>query len=279
MPSAMTSEDLIPPKDASQDAPEQAARLLAEAVAAAGALALTMFQADIRTWTKSNDSPVTEADLAVDRFLKERLEPLDPACGWLSEESADSADRLARRRVWVVDPIDGTRAFMAGEADWAVSAALVEDGRPIAGALFAPVTNELFVAARGAGTTVNGVPVRASARGTLDGASISGPAFLLDRAVKQAAFDVRSRVRSLALRLARVATADLDIALASANSYDWDIAAADIIVHEAGGALTGYEGAVPKYNKAIPRHGSLVCAGRHLHRAMLKVARDEFGAS
>lgn len=279
MPSAMTSEDLIPPAAASQDAPARAARLLAEAVAAAGALALTMFRADIKTWNKQNDSPVTEADLAVDRFLKDRLVALDPACGWLSEESADSADRLARRRVWVVDPIDGTRAFMAGEADWAVSAALVEDGRPVAGALFAPVTNELFVAALGAGTTVNGVAVRASERAGLDGAAISGPAFLLDRAVERAALDLRPRVRSLALRLARVATGELDIALASANSYDWDIAAADIIVHEAGGSLTGYDGAVPKYNRAVPRHGSLVCSGRHLHRAMLNVARDEFGAS
>ncbi|WP_127089848.1 3'(2'),5'-bisphosphate nucleotidase CysQ [Aquabacter cavernae] len=276
----MTSEHLTTPAAAQRtDTPERAARQLADAVTAAGALALTMFRADIKTWNKQNDSPVTEADLAVDRFLKERLAALDPGCGWLSEETADSAERLGRQRVWIVDPIDGTRAFMAGEADWAVSAALIENGRPIAGALFAPVTNELFLASEGAGTTLNGAPVRASARDTLNGAAISGPAFLLDRAMHRAAFDRRPRVRSLALRLARVATAELDVALASANSYDWDIAAADIIVHEAGGHLTGYDGTVPLYNKSVPRHGSLVCAGRHLHRAMLNVARDEFGAS
>lgn len=276
----MTSEHL--PMDAAtslHDEAEQAARHLAEAVQAAGAMALTMFRADIRAWNKQNDSPVTEADLALDHFLKDRLTRLDPHCGWLSEESADSAERLSRRRVWIIDPIDGTRAFMAGEADWAVSAALCEEGRPIAGALFAPVTNELFLAARGRGTTVNGKPVRAAARSSLDGAAISGPAFLLDRAAHRAAFDRRPRVRSLALRLARVATGQLDVALASANSYDWDIAAADILVHEAGGVLTGYDGLVPAYNKVVPRHGSLVCTGRHLHRPMLKVAQDEFGAS
>lgn len=261
------------------EAPELVARHLADAVAAAGAVALAMFRSEIRSWNKHNDSPVTEADIAVDRFLKERLAELAPDYGWLSEESADSPDRLTRRRIWVVDPIDGTRAFMAGGEDWAVSAALVEDGRPIAGALFAPATDELFVAAKGRGATRNGAKIAASGRPTLDGATISGPGFLLDRVSRKANVARMPRVRSLALRLTRVATAELDLALASGNSHDWDLAAADLLVHEAGGALTGYDGAVLLYNAPVPRHSPLVCAGPYLHAPMLDLARGEFGPS
>lgn len=276
----MTLSDL-PPISGSPalEGPERAARHLADAVAAAGAVALAMFRTEIRTWNKHNDSPVTEADIAVDRFLRERLMAFNAGYGWLSEESADSADRLSQTRVWVVDPIDGTRAFMAGGQDWAVSAALVENGRPIAGALFAPATDELFVAAKGSGATRNGVKIAATGRTALEGASISGPNFLLDRAARGARIARMPRVRSLALRLTRVATAELDLALASGNSHDWDIAAADILVHEAGGALTGYDGAVPLYNGSTPRHGPLVCAGPYLHAPMLDLARDEFGVS
>lgn len=261
------------------EAPEAVAGLLAEAAVAAGAIALARFRSDdLKTWNKQNDSPVTEADIAVDTFLKDRLRAAWPDYGWLSEESIDSPDRLARRRVWVVDPIDGTRSFMSGGEDWAVSVALVEDGRPVAGVLYAPVTEELFVAARGRGTTVNGAPVSATVRESLSDAAMSGPAFLLDSASRLVPVRRQPRVRSLALRLARVATGELDVALASANSYDWDIAAADILVQEAGGSLTGYDGKVLRYNASIPRHGALVCSGTRLHAPMLELARSAFGA-
>lgn len=275
----MTRPNTSPEAKAGPEAPEAAARLMAQAALEAGALALSKFRsADLKSWNKHNDSPVTEADMAVDGFLKERLGGLAPDYGWLSEESIDSAARLARRRVWVVDPIDGTRSFMSGGEDWAVSAALVEDGRPIAGVLFAPVTEELFVASRGAGTTVNGKPVRATGREALADAAVSGPAFMLDTAARFVPLLRKPRVRSLALRLARVATGELDVALASANSYDWDIAAADILVGEAGGALTGYDGKVLQYNASTPRHGPLVCTGTRLHAPMLELARSAFSS-
>lgn len=276
----MTSDPL--PQDAAVTDPvaaDQTVRHLAQAARAAGALALSFFRTDLKSWNKQNDSPVTEGDIAVDRFLQDRLGGLDPDYGWLSEESADTPDRLARHRVWIVDPIDGTRAFMGGEPDWAISIALIEAGRPIAAALYAPVSDELFLSAAGRGTSVNGRPVHAAARATLAGAAISGPGFLLDRVARHAEIDRRPRVRSLALRLARVATGQLDVALASANSCDWDIAAADLIVHEAGGRLTGPDGGAPTYNKVVPRHGILICSGRHLHDPMLKIAQDEFGTS
>ncbi len=259
------------------DAPAAMARHLAEVATAAGEIALSMFRADVETWTKSNDSPVTAADLAVDAYLRERLQALAPDYGWLSEESADSPDRLSRRRVWVVDPIDGTRGFMAGGSDWSISAALVEDGRPIAGALFAPVTNELFLASLGGGATRNGAPIAASQRAGLDGATVAGPNGALDAMERRARIQRVPRARSLALRLARVATGELDLTLAGAAANDWDIAAADLIVHEACGAVTSYDGAVPRYNAPSPRHRPLVCAGLNLHGPVLALLKGGAG--
>lgn len=261
---------------ASPESPAAAARHLAEAVTQAGALALAMFNAgNVAAWTKGNDSPVTEADIAVDRLLLERLMGLAPAYGWLSEETADSAERLSRQRVWVVDPIDGTRSFMAGGLDWAVSAALVEAGRPIAAALFAPATNELFVAAAGQGATCNGQPLLAGAKSALDGARVSGPASTLDRFAQRSAITRMPRIRSLALRIARVATAELDVALASANAHDWDLAAADLLVQEANGILSGLDGRALTYNATVPRHGALVSTGHALHGSALAAARAD----
>lgn len=262
----------------SLDAPQAAARHLADAVAAAGAIALAMFKSgNVDAWTKGNDSPVTEADMAVDRFLLERLSALAPSYGWLSEESADTADRLSRHRVWVIDPIDGTRSFMAGGLDWAVSAALVEGGRPIAAALFAPATDEMFIAAAGHGATRNGQALVAGAKVGLDGAMVSGPAPALDRLARHGAITRMPRVRSLALRIARVATAELDVAIAAGNAHDWDLAAADLLVQEAHGILSGLDGRVLTYNATVPRHGALVSTGRALHGTVLAAARTDAG--
>lgn len=278
----MISQDPSLPRAglSSIDAPEAAARHLADAVTAAGAVALAMFRSGkVASWTKNNDSPVTEADIAVDRFLNERLTALAPDYGWLSEETADSADRLARTRVWVVDPIDGTRAFMAGAPDWSVSAALVEAGRPIAAALFAPATNELFVAAIGQGARRNGLPLRAGERADLEGATVSGPASAVDQLAHHAAIQRQPRVRSLALRIARVATAELDVALATSNAHDWDLAAADLLVQEAHGILSGLDGRPLIYNATVPRHGALVSTGRALHSTVLAAARAGAGGT
>ncbi len=271
----------VKPQDPSVDAPAPGAampasreisalaRHLADAVVAAGAIALSMQRTGVTSWNKDNNSPVTDADIAVDTFLRDRLMGATPDFGWLSEETADNPARLAAARIWVVDPIDGTRAFIAGERDWTVSAALVEGGRPVAAALFAPVSEEVFVAVRGEGATRNGATMRASSRATLQGASVSGPVPEMDAFGPAAALDRQPRVRSLALRLARVATGELDLALASPNANDWDLAAADLLVEEAQGRLSGYEGALLTYNAPVPRHGRLLCAGLPLHAAVL----------
>ncbi|KAA5597259.1 3'(2'),5'-bisphosphate nucleotidase CysQ [Blastochloris sulfoviridis] len=251
--------------------PEAARAALVEAVAEAGDIALRFFRADPRSWTKgAAKSPVTEADVAIDVFLRQRLIARAPAYGWLSEETQDSAERLTRRRLWIVDPIDGTRAYMAGGTDWSISAALVEDGRAIAAVLFAPVSREMFSASRGRGATRNGVPIRAGSRTDPAGARMAGPkqGYPAVTTILADAGQVE-RVRSLALRIARVAEGTLDAAFAGAGGNDWDLAAADLLMHEAGGRLTTHAGADLVFNRPKPVHGALVAAGAAMHQPLL----------
>ena len=249
---------------------------LESAVREAGILARGMFGTTLKNWTKGPAaSPVSEADIAVDVLLRERLTGGDAAIAWLSEESVDDPVRLAARRVWVVDPIDGTRAFIGGFPDWAVSAALVEDGRPIAACLYAPVADQFFVARARAGATCNGAPIAVTRGASIDNARIAGPRSVLERlAAVTPAFIAMPRVRSLALRLAQVALGVCDAAFAGGNSHDWDLAAADLLVHEAGGALTSFAGATVIYNRPVPRHGMLVAAGRDRHAALIELLGD-----
>lgn len=244
------------------------------AVREAGAMALARFGAPIKNWIKGRNSPVCEADIEVDRFLRARLTSLVPGYGWLSEESIDDPGRLAVRRLWVVDPIDGTRAFLAGRADWSISAALVEDGRPIAAAIHVPVSDELFVAAKGAGARLNDVRVRVEEERAPAGMRVAGPQRLLDRlCALRPDISPLPKVHSLALRLARVAAGAIDIAFAAANSRDWDLAAADLLVHEAGGLLTDIGGLPVRYNRPEPVHGALIAAGPSRHAAMIEFVR------
>ena len=254
--------------------PPELMRGLAGAVTESGALALKMFRDGVRTWTKANDSPVSEADLAVDARLYELLRPLAPQAGWLSEETADTPDRLERPLLWVVDSIDGTRSFIAGLPDWTIVAALVEHGRPVAAAIFAPATGELFLATAGGGATRNGAPIAAPTTSSLDGARIAGSRSIVDRLARRYKVEKLPRIHSLALRLVRVATGEADAALAAAHAHDWDIAAADLILQEAGGSLTEFDGGVPRYNRPEPLHGALAAAGRAMHPALLDALAD-----
>jgi myo-inositol-1(or 4)-monophosphatase len=254
----------------------QIAARLEAAVREAGSLARSMFGTPLKTWTKGpTASPVSEADIAVDNLLRERLAPGNDGIAWLSEESVDDPARLSARHVWIVDPIDGTRAYIAGFPDWAVSVALVADGRPIAACLFAPAVDQFFVACANAGATCNGAEIEATKGPKLDGARIAGPRGLLERlTVAMPPFTAMPRMRSLALRLAQVAHGACDIAFAGGNSHDWDLAAADLLVHEAGGALTSVTGETVTYNRPVPRHGTLVAAGRDRHAALIELLGD-----
>ncbi len=156
-----------------------------------------------------------------------------------------------------------------------MSAALVEDGRPIAACLYAAANDEFFMAVAGGGTTLNGARIAASTGADLAGTRIAGPRNLMDRlAATGPSFTVMPRIRSLALRLARVAQGTIDAAIAGGNSHDWDLAATDLLVHEAGGALTPLDGGFVAYNRPVPRHGMLVAAGRDRHAALIERLRD-----
>jgi myo-inositol-1(or 4)-monophosphatase len=242
----------------------------------AGELALATGRLAYKHWTKGHDrSPVSDADIAVNDLLRTRLAALAPEAGWLSEETEDHLAGRAMRFAWIVDPIDGTRAYITGRPDWTISVALVDDGRPQLAALYAPVTEEMFVAVRGAGATLNGVGITASRSGTLDGASFAGPKRYLDHFIRfNPGILAQPKVHSLALRLTRVAHGGLDAAFASPGSHDWDLAAADLLVHEAGGTLTDFAGRTPRYNRPHVVHGALIAAGPARHGALVDLVRD-----
>ncbi|MFC7051801.1 3'(2'),5'-bisphosphate nucleotidase CysQ [Hansschlegelia quercus] len=232
---------------------------LAEIVREAGAIALGYFKSGAERWTKADDSPVTEADIAVDRFLAARLPELAPGAGWLSEETADTTERLDKRLTWVVDPIDGTRAFIEGAPEWVVSVALVEDGQPVVGMVFDPCNDIAFIATRGGGAFRNGVRMATPNPAELSGAKVGGPQALLGP-LKSYGVQKGRWHYALANRLVKVAAGDLDAALARPNAHDWDIAAAHLILEEAGAKLTGFDGAAPTYNRPTTRHGGLIAA-------------------
>ena len=235
--------------------------LLSEAAREAGEIALRWFRRNPTVWHKDGGSPVSEADLAVDRHLKQRLLAARPDYGWLSEETADGPERLDRARVFVVDPIDGTRAFVAGDEGWTVSLAVVEAGRPIVAALLQPTTGALWQAASGGGARLGGELLAITDRRELAGARVAGPKKFLERpALRDAGFAEMRFVPSLALRMAHVADGHLDIAYGSSNAHDWDLAAADLLVQEAGGRLAVPSGEAIAYNRAVPRHPALVAA-------------------
>jgi myo-inositol-1(or 4)-monophosphatase len=241
----------------------------------AGELAVTTSRGEYKRWTKGHDnSPVSDADIAVNDFLRERLSALVPQAGWLSEETEDHPPGRTQPSAWIVDPIDGTRAFLIGRPDWTVSVALVENGRPRLAALYAPVTDEMFVAASGKGTTLNGAPVRVSAGDSLKNASLAGPKRYLDRlAGLQPGVEARPKIHSLALRLSRVAQGTLDAAFASSGSHDWDLAAADLLLHEAGGLLTDFTGQPLQFNRPHVVHGALIAAGPARHATLVDLVR------
>ena len=235
--------------------------LIETAAEEAGRLALGYFRRSPQVWMKEGTSPVCEADLAADEFLRETLTAARPHYGWLSEETADSPDRLGRDRVFVVDPIDGTRAFLDGKDTWCVSVAVVERGRPLAGVLACPALGETYVAVRGGGARRNGAPLGAPAR--RDRPMLAGPKRMLDALPHdlRTGADIHPYVPSLAYRIAMIAAGTVDASFVKENSHDWDLAAADLVLEEAGGAVRDASGRRLGYAGRDPRHGVLA-AGR-----------------
>ncbi|NOT41750.1 MAG: 3'(2'),5'-bisphosphate nucleotidase CysQ [Alphaproteobacteria bacterium] len=246
--------------------------LLVAAVREAGAIARRGFEGVSKSWEKSKGNPVTETDLAVDAFLRDRLCSARTDYGWLSEESADNTQRLTKARVFVVDPIDGTLAFIKRKPEFTICAAVVEAGEPVAAAIYNPMTEEMFAAARGAGATLNAVAIRVSARAQLEGCRM----LVAQDVIKHSAWpqpwpamEIGKRA-SIAYRMALVANGTYDAMMALSTKCEWDSASGTLIVQEAGGFATTHAGAVLPYNQPVPHHRSLICAGPRLHAAILE---------
>ncbi len=250
--------------------------LLRSTAVAAGIIATSFFRRDIKSWNKENSSPVSEADIMVDRYLASALLQARPDYGWLSEETVDHPSRLSCERVFVVDPIDGTRGFLRGEDSWTVSLAVVENGVPVAGVVYAPVRDEMYDAASGQGARLNGQPLRRNRRA---GSAPLIPAPGAVHQEMQAAGLHYSRgpaYPSLAYRLVQVATGKLDAAVARRGSQDWDIAAAALILAESQIDFADVCVGFPQFNKRDVRHGALAALSDMslkplVHAALIKV--------
>ena len=245
--------------------------LLLETIREAGALARHYFEAGAKAWSKAKGDPITEADLAVDALIKSRINAARAGDGWLSEESRDDPERLTRKRVWIVDPIDGTIAFIKKRPHFTVSIALVEDGVPVLGAVINPMLDELFDAEAGGGARLNGAPIRVSDRARIADCRMLGPRDLFSHPSwpePWPAMQIENR-NSIAYRLALVAAGRFDAMMALSTKREWDVAAGDLILREAGGRITTHTGAVLRYNQPDPFVVSLVGAGPRLHSAII----------
>jgi len=234
--------------------------LLRRAGEEAALLALSYFRREQQVWEKEGGSPVSEADFAVDKRLSELLMSERPDYGWLSEETADSDARLDRDRVFVVDPIDGTRAFLIGSKEWTISLAVVEAGRPVAAVLVGPALGTTFHAIAGEGAFADGVRLKAGTRATLAEARFASSRRYAG-AVEAGGRARKPRfVASLAYRIALVASGEIDVAIAKPDARDWDLAAADLLVHEAGARLASPGGGKLRYNSPETTHPTLIAA-------------------
>ena len=224
----------------------------------------------VESWEKEPGSPVCAADLAVDAFLKRELGRLLPAAGWLSEETADAPDRLANDLIWLVDPIDGTRDFLKGKPGWAVSVALISNGRPLIGMLEAPARSESWLGVAGQGAWLNGAPLTASQRSTFSGARVPADSLAkVDRILS-----LVDKPNSIALRIAMVADNRADLVATLRWGFEWDIAAAALIAREAGAAVTDAFGGPLDYNKRDPRAFGLLVSSPAIHHAAVAHLAD-----
>ncbi|MDD7911314.1 MULTISPECIES: 3'(2'),5'-bisphosphate nucleotidase CysQ [Pseudovibrio] len=247
--------------------------LLVDCAREGGKIALKYFGNNPRSWLKAGDSPVSVADIEVDQFLSRELRDARPDYGWLSEETEDDLSRLDHARIFVVDPIDGTGAFLGGQTEWCLSLAVVENQRPSVGVIYCPVRDELITAVTGGGAFLNGDKIKASNLGSLEGAKVAGPKTLLDsEEAKASGLIYAPYIRSLAYRFAMVAAGRLDAGTARARARDWDLAAADRILTEAGGQLVDMNGNALLYNKSTTKHPALVASARGLFNKLQVMA-------
>ncbi|MEL7257669.1 MAG: 3'(2'),5'-bisphosphate nucleotidase CysQ [Pseudomonadota bacterium] len=243
--------------------------LLIKAALAAGDVARQYTGPSAKVWDKPGGAgPVTEADLAVNQVLEDTLRSARPDYGWLSEESEDDGTRLTRERVFIVDPIDGTRSFIEGSHTWAHSIGLVEQGKVVAGVIYLPMRHKLYAAALGEGATLNQDKLSVGAKKQLSGATMLAAKPNFDarhwRAGEQPGL-VRNFRPSLAYRMALVAEGRFDAMMTLRGAWEWDIAAGALILTEAGAAISDRDGAALLFNNQAPKLPGVLAANPVLH--------------
>ncbi|PPR78543.1 MAG: Inositol-1-monophosphatase, partial [Alphaproteobacteria bacterium MarineAlpha2_Bin1] len=234
--------------------------LAREAILEAGKIARKYFSKDIKKWDKTPNNPVTEVDYAVNDSLAMCLRNNRNSYGWLSEESEDDKKRLNKNYIWTVDPIDGTKAFIQKKPEFTISIALVHISKPILGLIYNPITEELFEAEIGNGAYLNGKKIKVSNNISLSRGNFLGGKKLLTSKEKIFSKAKFSFINSIAYRMALVAKGEYDGTITLSNKSDWDIAAGNLIVVEAGGKVTMKNGEEIKYNKKNVLHPNLIVA-------------------
>ena len=247
-------------------------KLLTDAALSAGEIAKKYFGASPETWDKGGgQGPVTEADLAIDRMLHGDLLTSRPEYGWLSEETEDDAARLSRPRVFIVDPIDGTRAFIAGKEHFSHSLAIAEEGEIVAAVVHLPIMGLTYSAQKDGGAFLNGKPIAPSQQPDMQTARV-----LIKRNMLTPDFwpggvpemAVSSRP-SLAYRMCLAAAGEYDAMVTLQDTWEWDVAAGDLIAREAGAIVTTRENLRPRYNNPTPKLAGMIAAGAPLHRQFI----------
>ena len=246
--------------------------LLSEAAQAAGDIAMKYFRHDPEMWDKpGGQGPVSVADLAVDDMLRTELLAARPHYGWLSEESQGGPDRLKAEKVFIIDPIDGTRAFLSGQRHFAHSLAIAEHGRITAAVVYMPAADKLYIASAGGGSSLNGAAIVPSGRRGFEGATVlSNAANMKPDYWPHGVPPLDRHFRpSLAYRMCLVAEGRFDAMLTFRDAWEWDIAAGDLICREAGALVTTPTGALPVYNSAMGSQPGLIAATTGVHEALV----------
>ncbi|VAW00573.1 FIG043197: Inositol monophosphatase family protein [hydrothermal vent metagenome] len=242
-------------------------QLLQMAAREAGKIAMQWFLDPGKVWDKGNNHPVTEADLAIDTYLREHLLGARQTYGWLSEETIDDRSRLVAPRVFVVDPIDGTRAFIQAKPHFTICLAVVENGEAITGVVFNPALDEMYVAQKGQGAKLNGQQIFVSQTTQLaDCNMIANEGLFRQKHWKRQWPKMRCATRnSMAYRMVLVASGNWDATLTLRPKSDWDLAAAGLIAQEAGAVVSDPMGQDFCYNLPSTSKSGVICAGVNLH--------------
>ena len=255
---------------------DQEHHLLKTAVRSAGKIALKYYGTKLAANRKADGSLISEADLEVNNFLKNALLLPSKDYAWLSEESEQDSSRHEKEKVWIIDPIDGTRSFLQNKPEWTISAALLHKGIPVCAAVFNPVTEEFFEAQLGKGAKRNNTLITVSKTNNIEKSNISIPKRAEDLIIQNTELRSANRIwiNSIAYRLCLLSTGKIDIVLSRSGASDWDIAAAFLIVQEAGGTITTFQGEEVVFNRPSIKHKNLIITNNILHKKLIKICQN-----